>query len=470
MNALNKEILRLAIPSILAGLTVPLVGMVDIAVAGHLQGTGGAAAFIGGISVGSMLFDLLYWNFSFLRAGTGGLTAQAFGRNNPKECARLLTRGVGLSLAIALLVLAIQWPFVQLAFLVVDASEEVRALALQYFFIRIWAAPATLSLMALRGWFIGMQDSVSSMLTDLVVNGTNILLSILLALGAGAWPGLGFKGVALGTLIGQYTGLLFAALTILVKYRSLFGGFTRDDVRTAFLGREIRRFFSLNTDLFFRSLALTAIYIGFTTLSAHYGDMTLAAGAILMKLLMVFSFFTDGFAYAGQALVGKFIGMGSHEMTRKSVRCVFAWSMVIAVGFIFIYQFGGMQMLRIMTSDGSVVEACRPYLPWLILMPPLGCAAFTWDGIYEGATSSRPVRNAMLGAMAGFYLTWWLLKALCLPVEGASIDPLTLGGAALHLLMAAYFIHLLVRTVWLSVLYRRSILDQPFTRYSSSEV
>lgn len=462
MNALNKEILRLAIPSILAGLTVPLVGMVDIAVAGHLHGPGGAAAFIGGISVGSMLFDLLYWNFSFLRAGTGGLTAQAYGKRDPKECARLLTRGVGLSLAIALLVLAIQWPFVQLAFLVVDASDEVRALALQYFFIRIWAAPATLSLMALRGWFIGMQDSVSSMLTDLVVNGTNIVLSILLALGVGNWPGLGFKGVALGTLIGQYAGLLFAGLTILVKYRSLFAGFTGKDVRTAFQGREIRRFFSLNTDLFFRSLGLTAIYIGFTALTAHYGDMTLAVGAILMKLLMIFSFFTDGFAYAGQALVGKFIGMESREMTRKSVRYVFIWSMAIAVGFIFIYQFGGMQMLRIMTSDGAVVNACRPYLPWLILMPPLGCAAFAWDGIYEGATSSRPVRNAMLGAMVGFYLTWWVLKAVFLPAGDVQPDPVVLGGAALHLLMAAYFIHLLVRTVWLTVFYRRSILEEPF--------
>lgn len=460
MNALNKEILRLAIPSILAGLTVPLVGMVDIAVAGHLHGFGGAAAFIGGISVGSMLFDLLYWNFSFLRAGTGGLTAQAYGREDPKECARLLTRGVGLSLAIALLVLAIQWPFVQLAFLVVDASEEVRSLALQYFFIRIWAAPATLSLMALRGWFIGMQDSVSSMLTDLVVNGVNILLSIVLALGIGTWPGLGFKGVALGTLIGQYAGLLFAGLTVLVKYRSLFVGFGAQDLRTSFQGRDIRRFFSLNTDLFFRSVALTAIYIGFTTISARYGDLTLAAGAILMKLLMVFSFFTDGFAYAGQALVGKFIGMESRKMTQRSVRYVFVWSMAIAVGFIFVYQFGGIPMLRVMTSDPAVIEACRPYLPWLILMPPLGCAAFTWDGIYEGATSSRPVRNAMVGAMVGFFAVWFLLRGHFVP--GHTELSSTLNGPALHLLMAAYFVHLLVRTVWLSIYYRRSIMEQPF--------
>ena len=461
MKALDREILRLAIPSILAGITVPLVGMVDIAVAGHLQGAGGAAAFIGGISVGSMLFDLLYWNFYFLRAGTGGLTAQAYGRCDPRECARLLVRGVGLAFAIALLVLTIQWPFTKVAFLVVDCTPEVRALALKYFFIRVWAAPATLSLMALRGWFIGMQDAVSSMLTDLVVNGLNIFLSIALALGVGSWPGLGFPGVALGTLIAQYAGLFFALGIVAAKYSAVFSGFDVSDVQAAFRGRDIRRFFSLNTDLFLRSIGITAIYIGFTMISAKFGDLTLAAGAILMKLLMLFSFFTDGFAYAGQALVGKFIGMQEPLQTRASVRHVFAWSLALAVGFIFIYGFGGIPMLRVMTSDAAVVEACRPYLPWLVLMPPLGCAAFAWDGIYEGATASRPMRNAMLGAMVAFFAVWFLLWALD-PSPSVQDDSMIQDTIPLHFLMAAYFAHLLVRTVWLTVRYRRSILLEPF--------
>ena len=461
MKAIDREILRIALPSILAGITVPLVGMVDIAVAGHLDG--GAAAFIGGISVGSMLFDLLYWNFYFLRAGTGGLTAQAYGRRDPRECARLLVRGVGLAFAIALLVLSIQWPFTKLAFLVVDCTPEVKALALKYFFLRVWAAPATLSLMALRGWFIGMQDSVSSMLTDLVVNGLNIILSIVLALGAGSWQGLGFKGVALGTLIAQYAGLLFATLIVTVKYRSVFEGFGPEDLRLAFRGSEIRRFFSINTDLFFRSVGITAIYIGFTMISAGYGDLTLAAGAILMKLLMLFSFITDGFAYAGQALVGKYIGMRRQDSTRESVRRVFVWSMAIAVAFLFIYGFGGIPLLRIMTSDSGVVEACRPYLPWLVLMPPLGCAAFAWDGIYEGATASRPMRNAMLGAMVAFFAVWFALKGLLLADEASLIPGSDRVSLPLHCLMAAYFMHLLVRTVWLSMRYRRAILIQPFS-------
>ena len=454
MKATDREILRIALPSILAGITVPLVGMVDIAVAGHLDG--GAAAFIGGISVGSMLFDLLYWNFYFLRGGTGGLTAQAYGRGDRRECARLLVRSVGLALGIALLVLTIQIPFTKLAFLAIDCTPEVKALALKYFFLRVWAAPATLSLMALRGWFIGMQDSVSSMLTDLVVNGLNIILSIILALGAGSWPGLGFAGVAMGTLIAQYAGLLFALGIVAVKYRSVFDGFGSEDLQAAFRGSEIRRFFSINTDLFFRSIGITAIYIGFTMISAGYGDLTLAAGAILMKLLMLFSFITDGFAYAGQALVGKYIGMRRQDSTRESVRRVFVWSMAIAGAFLFIYGFGGIPLLRIMTSDSSVVEACRPYLPWLVLMPPLGCAAFAWDGIYEGATASRPMRNAMLGAMVAFFAVWFSLKGLLLSKDTAASLPL-------HCLMAAYFAHLLARTVWLSVRYRRAILVQPFS-------
>ena len=454
MKAIDREILRIALPSILAGITVPLVGMVDIAVAGHLDG--GAAAFIGGISVGSMLFDLLYWNFYFLRGGTGGLTAQAYGRGDRRECARLLVRSVGLALGIAMLVLTIQIPFTKLAFLAIDCTPEVKALALKYFFLRVWAAPATLSLMALRGWFIGMQDSVSSMLTDLVVNGLNIILSIVLALGAGSWQGLGFKGVALGTLIAQYAGLLFAALIVAVKYRNVFEGFGPEDLRLAFRGSEIRRFFSINTDLFFRSVGITAIYIGFTMISAGYGDLTLAAGAILMKLLMLFSFITDGFAYAGQALVGKYIGMRRQDSTRESVRRVFVWSMAIAGAFLFIYGFGGIPLLRILTSDSTVVESCRPYLPWLVLMPPLGCAAFAWDGIYEGATASRPMRNAMLGAMVAFFAVWFALKGLLLSKD-------TTASLPLHCLMAAYFAHLLARTVWLSVRYRRAILIQPFS-------
>ena len=199
MRQINKDIFRLAGPSILANITVPFVGMVDIAVAGHLTSSLSNATLIGGISIGTMLFDLLYWNFGFLRVGTGGMTAQAYGRKEPDECARILFRGLSLSLMIAAVILLFQWPFTKLAFLIVDSSEEVKALALQYFFIRIWAAPATMSLFSFKGWFIGMQDTVSSMATDLIVNVVNIVSSIVLSLGIPflGFNGLGFAGIPL---------------------------------------------------------------------------------------------------------------------------------------------------------------------------------------------------------------------------------------------------------------------------------
>ena len=464
MDALNKEILRLAIPSILANLTVPIVGMVDIAVAGHLQGTElfTAAAFIGGISIGSMLFDLLYWNFAFLRVGTGGLTAQAFGRGDRRECARILMRALLLALGCAALILLIQWPFSKLAFLVIDSSGEVKQLALKYFFIRVWAAPATLGLMGFRGWFIGMQDSFSSMMTDLVVNGVNIAASIVLTLGIGAWEGFGFPGIALGTVVAQYSGLLYATLKVIFRYRHVFDGFSHQDLRQSFAGSEIRGFMSMNGDIFIRSLGFMAIYISIPAIAAHYGDLMLAANTILMKLLMIFSFFTDGFAYAGEALTGRFIGAKDLVMTKKSVRYVFYWSMSIVLGFMAAYWFGGVPMLRLMSSDAAVVEASRQFLPWLVLMPLTGCAAFTWDGIYLGATASKGIRDAMLWAAALFFACWFAGVGILRAVSPLPHDAPRYQAIAIHVLMAAYFAHLLARTVVLTVRYRRDVLTPHF--------
>ena len=448
MKAINKEILKLAIPSILANITVPIVGMVDIAVAGHLDTQ--AATMIGGIAIGTMLFDLLYWNFGFLRVGTGGLTAQAFGRGDRKECARIFTRAVGIAMACAFALIAIQWIFVKAAFLVVDCTPEVQELASRYFFIRIWAAPATLSLMAFKGWFIGMQDSISPMVTDLVVNGMNVLMSFVLALGVGAigYEGMGFAGIAAGTVVAQYSGLLTAVLLLLLKYRkNTISTLCRADLKDVFKGSETRRFFVMNTDLFVRSLCFIAIYIGFTTISARYGDLLLAVSSIMMKILMIFSYFTDGFAYAGEALTGRYIGAQDKPMVRQTVKWTFVWSMGIAVIFMGIYQFAGVPLLRMMTSDPTVVEASKEYLPWLLLMPVIGCAAFTWDGIYIGATASKAIRNSMLWAVVGFAVVWFAGTLFL----NRFVQPI-------HLLMAAYFAHLLARTVYLSVRYRKTVL------------
>ncbi len=446
---LSREILRLAVPSILANITVPLVGMVDIAVVGHLPASS-SATLIGGISIGAMLFDLLYWNFGFLRAGTGGLTAQAYGRGEPTG--GILERALRLALLSGLLLIALQWAVVWLAFLMVDCTPEVRALASQYFYIRIWAAPATLSLFAYKGWFIGLQDSVRPMTADLLVNGVNILLSIVLGMR------MGFAGVAIGTAAAQWCGFLYC--TLAARRRLRIGpkslilsslGFSLSTNRPkekklsdgSTANYSTSDYFTLNRDLFLRSIGLIAVYIGFTVLSARYGDLMLAVSAILMKLLMIFSYFTDGFAYAGEALAGKFIGEGRADGLRATIRQTFAWSGGVAALFMLLYGVCGVPLFRLMTSDAMVVEAGRQFLPWLLLMPPIGCAAFMWDGIYIGATASKELRNSTLLCAAGFFAVWLCGLAL---MGGRSVAPET----AIHILMAAYFTHLAVRTIYLT--------------------
>lgn len=449
MNILNREILKLAIPSILANITVPLVGIADIAVAGHLSGS--AAIFIGGISIGSLLFDMLYWNFSFLRIGTGGMTAQAYGRDDMSAAAATLIRSVFVSMLIAISCILIQWAFVDFVFLFVKCSPEVMALAETYFHIRIWAAPATLTLMALKGWFIGMQNSVIPMATDLIVNGMNIAGSIILAMGLPAWgfSGIGFPGISVGTVAAQYSGLLFAVSMLMLRYRKkVFAGFSLKDARESFTGHEMKRFFNLNADLFIRSLAIMGIYAGITVISARYGDMMLAVSSILVQLMMIFSYFTDGFAYAGEALTGKFIGRRDKPAVRQTVRSVFAWSMGVAAVFMVLYAFFARPMLYVLTSDTEVVTASMEFIPWLIPMPIIGCAAFTWDGIYVGATASKPIRNSTLWAVLGFFIVWFAGYFILRPSP----------HIAVHILMAGFLVHLLIRMLYETVLYRRSIL------------
>ena len=460
MKKINSEILSLALPSILANITVPLVGMVDIAVAGNLDSD--SAPLIGGIAIGSMLFDLLYWNFAFLRVSTGGLTAQAYGKADFAEAMKVFVRAVGIAAVSALALIAIHRIFVGAAFLVVDSSEQVRDLASVYFNIRIWAAPATLSLMAFKGWFIGMQDSLSAMITDIVVNGVNIAGSMVLAMGLPSigYEGMGFRGIAAGTVLAQYCGLLAALLLCAIRYRRQFALLRGLDLRSIFKGGETRKFFVMNADLVVRSLCFIGIYIGFTTISAGFGDLLLATGSIMMKLLLLFSYFTDGFAYAGEAMTGKYIGAGDKAGLRATVKWTFIWSMGIATAFVFIYMVGGRWMLSLMTSDRAVLEVAEAFLPWLLLMPLVGCPAFTWDGIYIGATASREMRNSTLWAVVAFFAVYYsgIFIQSHYPLSDSS--PLRVAGLSsemlsMHILMTAYFAHLLVRTLYLTLRCRR---------------
>ncbi|MBQ2599637.1 MAG: MATE family efflux transporter, partial [Bacteroidales bacterium] len=284
-NPINREVVRLAVPSILANITVPLVGLVDTAVSGHL----GDASLIGGIAIGTMLFDLLYWNMGFLRVGTGGITAQAYGRSDRKAAIGTFSQGIATALAVSLLLLVLQWGFVELMLRLVPCSPEVGQVARQYFYIRIWAAPATLSLFVFKGWFIGMQNTVFPMITDLWVNLANMLASWLLSF----YTPLGIKGIAYGTLIAQWTGLLLAFLLMRSRYRDLLQSTT---ILHSMKWKYFKRFFSVNSQLFVRSLMMLVVYEGFTILAARFGDVELAVSSVMMHLFMLFSYFVDGFA------------------------------------------------------------------------------------------------------------------------------------------------------------------------------
>lgn len=430
---MNRRILKLAVPSILANITVPLVGMVDIAVAGRL----GNVAAIGAIAVGSMLFDLLYWNFGFLRVGTGGLTAQAYGRRDLPGAMKYFTQGIATALVSALFLLAIQWFFVETAFFFIKSSSEVEALARQYFFIRIWAAPATLSLFVFKGWFIGMQNTVSPMVVDIAVNVVNTVASAYLAL----FTPMGIAGVAAGTVIAQYSGLLLASFLLFRYYRRLFPAI---NVRKDVSFKDMKHFYVINFNLFLRSLCFMLIYCGFTTIAAGYGDSELAVSSIIMKLLMLYSYFIDGFAYAGEALTGRYIGAQDRASLRLAVRQLFVWTAAIAVFSTAAYGFGGQWMVSVMTNEAEVIEGSKPYLFWLTIMPVFSCAAFIWDGIFIGATAAKAIRNSMVWASAAFYAVYFVLE----------------GHLGIQGLYTAYFAHLIARDLYLTLTAGRQVFGR----------
>ncbi|MBR5856073.1 MAG: MATE family efflux transporter [Bacteroidales bacterium] len=429
---MNRQILKLAVPSIFANITVPLVGMVDVAIAGRL----GDAALIGAVAVASMLFDLLYWNMGFLRVGTSGMVAQAFGRGDFAEAMRVFVQGIMTSLVITVIIWSIQYLYVDLAFKFIEASPQVEELARSYYFIRIWAAPATLSLYVFKGFFIGMQNAVQPMAVDVTINLTNLAASLFFSL----YAGMGFNGIALGTVVAQYTGFFLSVVFMVVGYRKYFNLIKfKESMALA----SIKKFFVLNSNLFIRSICFLFIYTGFTSLSAQYGDVLLAVCTIIMKLMMLFSYFVDGFAYAGEALAGRYIGARDKGSLVKSVKVIFIWSLSIGVVSTLIYMFAGEPMIRMLTDNPQVIEAAGPFMIWLLAMPIVSCAAFTWDGIFIGATASVPIRNSMIYAAIIFYICYFALK----------------GAIGVQALWVAYMAHLVVRTIYLTLTAKKAVFQ-----------
>ncbi len=394
---MNKRILALAIPSIISNITVPLLGLVDVSIVGHL----GSAAYIGAIAVGGMLFSMIYWVFGFLRMGTSGMTAQAYGRRDLYEVAMLFVRSVGISFGLAFLLILLQKPILFVAFQLIDTTPAIQELASLYFSICIWGAPAVLGLYSFSGWFVGMQNSRFPMYIAIVQNIVNILSSLFFVF---VWN-LGVAGVALGTLIAQYSGLLMASALWFYFYRRLW----KKIIWKAWGQYEaMRSFFRLNRDIFFRTMCLLAVTTYFTSRGAEQGEVILAVNTLLMQLFTLFSYIMDGFAYAGEALTGRYIGAHNKKELYHMIRNLFFWGFGLAAAFTCLYAIGGTPFLGLLTNEANVLEAAADYFYWVLAIPLCGVAAFVWDGVYIGATASRQMLNSMFVASASFFVIYFL--------------------------------------------------------------
>ncbi len=436
--SLPSPILRIALPSIVTNITVPLLSLADTAIAGHL----GAASYIGAIAIGGMVFNMIYWVMGFLRMGTGGLTAQACGAKDNDESLLTLVRSLCVAGGVALLLIVLQSGIWAVASAMVgEAGTETSGLAREYFSILIWGAPAVLGLYSLTGWFLGMQNARYPMYISIVQNVVNIAVSLFLV-AALRWR---VAGVACGTLVAQYAGFLLALYLWNKRYRSIYnkGVLKRIGQRGVW-----KRFFTVNRDIFLRTLCLVAVSTAFTVFGTALGENTLAANALLMQFFVLFSYVMDGFAYAGEALGGKYAGACDRQAFVSLTRDLFKWGAAFTLLFTGVYALGGTPFLHLLTDEGSVIATAANYLPWACLIPVVSVSAFLFDGLFIGTTATRQMLLSMLFATAGFFL----LRTALPPTNAA--------------LWSAFLIYLGLRGIMQAVLFR-SILRRTFNTEKS---
>ncbi|MBR1514254.1 MAG: MATE family efflux transporter [Bacteroidales bacterium] len=397
-DSLNRSILKLAIPNIISNITVPLLGFVDMVLMGHQD----SIAYIGAIGLGGTIFSVMYSIFSFMRAGTTGFTAQAYGANDRTEIAYSLYRSLCIALIATILVLSLQNAVEWLSMKLLHGSEEVLHYTSIYFRVRIWAAPAVLCLYAFNGWYIGMQNTTIPMVIAILTNVVNIVLSVIFVNAMG----MGVSGVALGTVIAQYCGLVTAIVFLFAKFRHHLIPIRRVILLQA---DKLKRFFSVNADFMIRSILLVLSIAYFNNQSAKLGDDMLAVNMILMQFFYIFSYFTDGFAYAGEALVGRFTGANDPKQLRQTVKLLLVWGIVIAIPFTALYALFPDWFIGLVSDQPEIIPMAQPYHIYLALIPLITFAAFLWDGIYIGATAACAIRNTMLISALGVFLPASLL-------------------------------------------------------------
>lgn len=398
MTNIDRDILRLALPSIVSNITVPLLGLCDVTIMGHV----GGAVSIGAIAVGSMIFNVMYWLFVFLRMSTSGLTAQAFGGRCWAVARRRLRHSLTVALTFGLAIVVLQVPLRWLTFWMMRAGDDVAALCTPYYHIVVWGAPAVLGLYALTGWLVGMQNTRVPMFIAICQNVVNIGLSLLLVLGFG----MGIIGVAIGTLIAQWAGFTMGAV---LCWRAVCRVPHDDEAGDGDRPAEAHTS-RVNLDIFMRTVCLVTVNLYFTSAGAAQGALILAANTLLMQFFMMYSYIMDGFASAGEALAGRHLGAGDRGMLSRTVRRLFAWGGMVAVLFTVAYAVGGSSLLSALTSDGGVVATAMEYMPWAVLIPAAGMAAFVWDGIFIGTTRSRGMLAACFWAAVAFFAVWGLLS------------------------------------------------------------
>lgn len=396
---MNRQILRLAIPNIISNITIPLLGMADTAIAGRL----GGEANIGAIAIGTAIFGFIYWNCAFIRMGTSGLTAQALGARDLRETANLLVRSMAVAISIAVLLLVFQVPLGRLTIGVMQAGPDTKSLVAEYFFARIWAAPATVSLYSIHGWFIGMQNARIPMWVAICQNVVNISASLWFAIGLE----MGVAGIAWGTVVSQYFGVLLSWGLWWRYYRR----FTRYvDWKEALRIKPMLRFFDINKDIFLRTAFNVCVYTFFTWASSGYGDVLLATNSILIQLFTFFSYMSDGFAYAAEAITGRLTGARNFTALRRAVGLMFRWCAAIAVVFVLFYRLFWRGIIGIFTESADIMATAGEYIVWIMLVPLIGFAPFLMDGVLIGATRTRILRNSMFCASVVFFGLYYLLE------------------------------------------------------------
>ena len=431
---LNKEILRLSIPAIISNITVPILGLSDTTISGHL----GSELYIGAIAVGTMMFNVVFWLFGFLRMGTTGLTAQAYGARDNDECRKLLVRACALGLIIGVVILLLHIPIRWLLLLLISPEGQVADYASDYFNICIWGAPALLFNMAVMGWFLGVQNTVVPMIISVSVNIVNIILSLCFVF----LFDMGFEGVAYGTMISNWVGVGIAILYVLKFYEWRFPRICRTDILQL---SDMGRFFKINTDIMFRSACIMSVSLTVTSIGAQLGALTLAANAIIMQFFILFSYFMDGFAFAAEALSGKFVGARDLHNLKRVINRLLLWALGVASVFTIIYIGGYKFIVSFITNEENVIATVDKYSLWLKLIPLVTVAAFIYDGIYIGLTATRQMLIAtFLSAMA------FLSICFIHPFGGNLIDlPQN------HTLWIAFLTYLLLRGVMLGFYTKR---------------